>query len=794
MNNNIEKIGQETINVRDLLFRYLRKWYWFVFAVIIAFTVAWVYLKTVNTKYSVLTTIMLRNDEAGSASNEQQAIMESMGLFSGSKALEDEIQVINSHKIIKQAIDSLNLYTEYFKKSELKYVEEYKTTPFELVLPPHYTDTLKSRIEMYVKIDDGTQTVKLKSGTFEETYKLTNLQEPFNTPLGQFRFQTKGNVKNAKYKLYVYPTKVLVALYSSKIQAGSINKQSMNVIKISMIESNIKKAEDFLNTVVELYNLDAIVDKNLVATNTATFLNYQLDKIKSELNSVESDVERYKKTEGITDIPSEAGIYLQSSSEYGKKTAEFETQLRLIQYIEEYITNNKNLYNLIPTNIGIQDDGLVDIILEYNKAILERMKLLKTTNKNNPTLLQAEEQIDAMRANILSTINSVKGGLTISRRDVSRKEAEFKSRIKAVPTQERQFLEIKRQQEITQNLYVFLYQKRIENALKLASTASAARTIDKAYPSLTPVSPKTSMIYLMAMILGLLVPFLYIYLKDLINNKIEDTKEFQKTIKAPFLGNICISREQERVVVEEGKVTPIVEMFRLIRTNLQFMTAAKKSPVILVTSTISGEGKSFISINLAMSFALMKKKVVVVGLDIRNPMLGEYMHIPKEKGITLYLSDPTYQAKDIIVPSKFHAFLDVIPAGPIPPNPSELLMSTRLEELIELLKKDYEYIIIDSAPIGVVSDTYILSRIIDNSVFVARQDYTPHESCQLINDIYEEKKLKEMGVVLNGTSAASGYGYGYGYGSDYRRKQNQKAAPKFTFGDKINDLIYKWFN
>lgn len=793
MENNIYNNNQDTINLRDLLFKYLKKWYWFVLAVLVSFIVAWFYLKTVETKYNVSSTIMLRN-ENGETSGDQMAIMESMGLFNGSKSLEDEIQVINSHKIIKQAIDTLNLYTEYYKKDKLRYVQEYKTTPIEFILPKNFCDTLKYPILMKISISESKALISFKSGNILEKYQLSNINEIFETPLGKFNFISKGKITNAKYKVIVYPSNSLIAGYSSKIQAGATNKQTLNVIKISMIESNIKKAEDFLNKIVELYNLDAIVDKNLVASNTAIFLNDQLENIKNELTNVETNVEKYKKNNQITDISSEATIYLESSSEYGKKTAELETQLRLTQYLENYIKNTSNQYSLIPTNIGLDDRALVTGIEQYNLAILERLKLIKSSGKSNPALLDLEEQINAMRTNISTTINSVRGGLNISRNDVGRKENEFNSRIRAVPTKERQYLEIKRQQEITQNLYIFLYQKRIENALKLASTASAARTIDKAYASLSPVSPKKGMIYLTALFFGLILPFLYIYLKDIINNKIVDSREFQQMIKAPYLGNVCISREIERVVVEEGKVSPIVEMFRLIRTNLQFITAQKKNPVILVTSTISGEGKSFISINLAMSFALLKKKVVVVGLDIRNPMLGEYLHIPKDKGITLYLSDNSYKLEDVVVPSKFHPFLDVIPAGPIPPNPSELILSSRLEEIFDELKKQYEYIIVDSAPIGVVSDTYLLSRVIDNSVYVARQDYTPHEASNLINEIYEEKKLKDMGVILNGTPATSNYGYGYGYGSDYRRKQSKRAAPKITFGDKINDLLYKLFN
>ncbi|MFV0471156.1 MAG: GumC family protein [Paludibacteraceae bacterium] len=793
MDNIIDNSNQDVINLKDLLSKYIKKWYWFVLSIIIVFLLAWFYLKATNIKYTIQTTIMLRNENSASG-NEQTALLESMGLFNGSRALEDEIQVINSHKIIRQTIDSLNLYVEYYKKEGLKYVEKYQDTPLELVMPQNFSDTIKYKLEIYLKEKSGAYIVKLKYFDRKETYKISNIHQEFNTFLGKFQFKPTKKTKNTdKYKFIIYPTKVLLSNYSMKIQAGAINKQSMNVIKISLVESNIKKAEDFLNKLVELYNLDAITDKNLVATNTASFLNEQLGKIEQELNDVESNVEQYKKSNSITDITSEADIYLQSSSEYGKKMAELETQLRLVDYVNTHINNNKNQYSLIPSNIGIEDKGLVDLIQEYNKTILERMKLVKSSNPSNPMLIDLEEQINALRVNVNSSINNVKGGLTISRDDVRKKESEFKTRIKAVPTQERQFLEIRRQQEITQNLYVFLYQKRIENALRLASTASAARTIDKAYASLLPVSPKRMMVFLVALILGLLIPFLFIYLRDLVNDKIEDAKEFQKSIRAPYLGNICISREPERVVVHEGKVTPIVEMFRLIRTNLQFLSASKKSPVILVTSTISGEGKSFISINLALSFALMKVKVVLVGMDIRNPMLSEYMHISKTSGLTLYLSDDSYSIKDVILPSGFHNYLEVIPAGPVPPNPSELLMSPRLDNLISELKKEYDYIIVDSAPIGVVSDTYLLSRFVDNSVFVARQDYTSNDSCILINDIYKENRLKDMGVVLNGTPATSNYGYGYGYGSDYRRKLSEKAKPRPTFGDKINDLLTNLF-
>lgn len=792
MEYNTENQNQEEINLRDLLYKYIKRWYWFFLSVVIALILALIYVKATPPKYNVQSKIILRSDDNNSGSSELTALS-SLGLINTSKNMDDEIQILDSHNIIGQAIDSLNLQIAYFKRDGLKYVEMYKKNPLKLVLPPNLIDTLKKKIEINITAKGEIYNVKLRIGDdFKKTYKLNDIQQPFETPVGKIWFQTSQVIDgSSKYRIYVYPFQNLVESYSNKLNASAANKMSVNVINISMVASNVTKAKDLLNEIVKLYNLDAIEDKNLIALNTQRFLTDRLALITKELYNVETDVEQYKKSNRITDINSEAELYLQSSSEYNKQITDLSTQLQLMQYIEGYIKNDKNIYNLIPSNIGIQDDGLSNAIQDYNQVVLKRLEISKTSSENNPSVQALTEQIKALRSNIISSVNSIKQGLIISKNAISSKEADFNSRIRAVPTQERQFLEIKRQQEIKQNLYLFLMQKREENALTLASTAPAARTIDEAYASLEPVSPKKLMVLLVAFILGLLVPFLYIYIKDLINNKITDVKEFQKGVNAPYLGSICVSRTaDDRVVVKEGKVTPIVEMFRLIRTNLQFMVASKKSPVILVTSSISGEGKSFISINLSMSFALMKKKVVLVGMDIRNPMLVDYMHISNKNGLTLYLSDDSYTVDEVITPSNINNYLDVVPAGPVPPNPSELLMTPRLDELMKELKERYDYIIVDSAPIGIVSDTYLLNKFVDNSIFVARQNYTSQDSIKLINDIYNEKRLNDMGVVLNGTPATSNYGYGYGYG---HKTNKRKLMPKLSFGEKLEDFVQKLF-
>lgn len=780
----------EVINLRELAFKYLQRWYWFVFAVILALILATFYIKKTETQYQVQTTILIRNDNTTPGIS-QMAMMESLGFTGVSRVVEDEIQVISSKKLIKQAIDSLGMQTSYYEKRGLKYIDKYGNTPIKLNLSKSFLENLISPIRITLIENNGRYKVEFRYNNYNvEKFKLKNIQEPFVTSLGTFSFSaTSLPKKDTKYRIIVSPMNTLVEIYSNKLNVASVNKQS-NVIKISIVETNKNKAKDFLNKIVTLYNLDAIDDKNLIARNTAAFINDRLSIITKELFDVESNVENYKRANKLTDLTSEANLYLETAGDYEKKLTEIETQYNMIQAVESYIRNPRNSVSLIPANIITDDPTLAKSIQEYNTAILERMRLSQTANEKNPALVLADQQINALRSNVLASVNSVKSGIQIAKKNLMRKEYQFNSKITSVPTQERQYLEIKRQQEIKQNLYLFLSQKREENALSLASTAPAARTIDKAYASLTPVAPKKMIIYLVALICGLLIPFLFIYIKDLINNKIEDSKELQRLIKAPYLGNICISHESERLVVREGRTTPIVEMFRLIRTNLQFLIGNKKSPVILITSSVSGEGKSFTSMNLAMTFALMQKRVILVGLDIRSPSLGDYLHLSKENGVTIFLTDENISEEDIIIKSPVYEYLDVIPAGPVPPNPSELLMSHRLDELFERLKSRYDYIIVDTAPIGIVSDTYLLNRIADNFIFVTRQKYTPKEATELINEVYHENRLKGIGVVLNGTPATSGYGYGYGYGYNYgygHKKSNK--MPKLTFGDRLNGFF-----
>lgn len=786
-NNNIASSltenNNETIDLRELIRKYLRKWPWFIVSIVVCFLVASFYLKIAHPKYQVQATILLRNQNT-TPELSNMTLFNNVGLMGISKEVEDEIQVLSSKTLMKQVIDSLEIQTEYYIKNGLRYDEIYPETPIKLIVAENFIDSLKYPLTLQLKRTKKGYSINLKYGKkITKKYELPQLSSSFSTPLGELKLLEIKPLENGEsIKIITYPQRMLIAKYSSTITTATVNKNS-NVISITTVSASPKKAEVILNKLIELYNLDATFDKNMVLSNSADFIENRLKLISGELLDVELNVENYKKKNNLTDISSEAQLYLETASDYQKKLAEIETQINLITYVESYLTDASNQFELLPVNIGIQDVALVKLIDDYNLALLERTKILRSSNKNNPVIAQMEQQINGLKQTIISSIKNINNSLSISKNNLLKQESEFISKIKNIPTQERQYLEIKRQQQIKEELYLFLLQKREENALNLASTIPSARIIDAAYTG-NMVAPKRLIIFLLAFILALALPVAIIYLKEILNNTITDRKEFQKLVQVPYLGSVGLTKELDKIVVQEGKTTPIAEMFRLIRTNLQFMLPSdKKSPVILITSTISGEGKTFVAVNLAMSFALMKKKVILIGLDIRNPMLDEYLQLPKDKGITIFLSDSNCQIKDIIHPSGIHPYLDVIMAGPIPPNPDELLMNSRLDELIDELRKQYDYIILDTSPIGIVSDTFLLDRISDINICIARQNYSPREVCHLINTTYESKKFKNMAVILNGTDNISSYGYGlykYHYGKKYKyHKETKKTFTSF---------------
>ena len=540
--------------------------------------------------------------------------------------------------------------------------------------------------------------------------------------------------------------------------------KTTSVVVISLENTNTRRGRDYINKLLEMYNINANNDKNEVAQKTAEFIDERIGIISKELGSTEQDLENFKRSAGITDLSSEAQIALTGNAEYEKKRVENQTQINLVMDLQRYMKGNE--YEVLPSNIGLQDAASAGAIDRYNQMLVERKRLLRTSTENNPTIINLDTSIRAMRTNVQATLDATLKGLQITKEDLAREASRYSRRINDAPTQERQFVSIARQQEIKSGLYLMLLQKREENAITLAATANNVKIIDEALADDNPISPKKTIVYLVALVLGVGLPVGVIYLIGLTKFKIEGRADVEKLTSLPVVGDIPLADEKTgSIAVFENQNNLMSETFRNVRTNLQFMLENGKN-VILVTSTISGEGKSFISANLAISLSLLGKKVVIVGLDIRKPGLNKVFNIPKkEHGITQYLTNTTANLMDFVQPSDINKNLFILPGGTVPPNPTELLARGGVEKAIETLKANFDYVILDTAPVGMVTDTLLIGRVADLSVYVCRADYTHKAEFTLINELAENNKLPNLCIAVNGLDLNSRkYGYYYGYG------------------------------
>mgnify|MGYP000982629047 FL=1 len=541
-----------------------------------------------------------------------------------------------------------------------------------------------------------------------------------------------------------------------------IATKKANLIRLGILENNIQRGKDLLNTIITTYNDNGIQTKNLEASQTAHFLNIRIDSIITELSEIEKKIELYKRSNNLTNIEAEAKIILEQNGIFKEKLVETETQRQIVSLIEKFMSDPQNKYSLMPFNSGLSDKSSIEAIQNYNELILKRLKLLQTAKPNSPTIKLIEQQIDANRENVQNTISNMKSGIEIALKDLHAQEKTFISRIKNMPTQEREFINIKRQQLIKEELYLFLLQKKEENAITLAVATPKGQIVDKAYNINKPVGATRLMLLSFSILIGLLLPIIYLYLRNIFKTKFGTRSELEALTDIPILGEICTNDTNENIVVKDGSTSPISELFRLLRSNIQFILNGKDEKVILVTSSTSGEGKSFISSNFAKTLALSGKKVILIGMDIRNPRLGDYLKLQNKYGLTNYLATNTITIPEIIVPKVLHDNMDIILAGPIPPNPAELLSSEKLKGLIDELKQTYDYIILDTAPVGLISDTFNFAYISDMTIYVCRANYTTKDNIRYANTLVQNNRLKKMSFVINATNAKQGYGYGYG--------------------------------
>ena len=702
------------------------------------------------------------------------------GMVSSSQNIDNEIEVLRSKTIVKEVVEDLGLYIFYKDEDEFPSRNMYKTSPVQVSLTPQEADLLEEPmiVEMTLQPQGSLDvTVKIEDDEYQKHFE--KLPAVLPTDRGTLAFfltpdsvlsskrtleETTDSEKNTRNITATINKPLAVAKWYCKNMTIEPTSKTTSVAVISLKNSNVQRGKDFINKLLEMYNINTNNDKNEVAQKTAEFINERISIISKELGSTEKDLESFKRGAGITDLTSDAQIALTGSAEYEKKRVENQTQINLLQDLQKYMQNEG--YEVLPSNIGLQDLNLAAAINRYNEVLVERKRLLRTSTENNPTIINLDTSISAMKENVQVSLDRVLRGLFITKADLDREANRYSRRISEAPGQEREFVSIARQQEIKAGLYLMLLQKREENAITLAATANNAKIIDDAIADDAPVSPKRKMIYLIALVLGVGIPVGVIYLLELTKFKIEGRSDVEKLTSLPIVGDIPLTDEKQgAIAVFENQNNLMSETFRNIRTNLQFMLGNDKK-VILVTSTVSGEGKSFISGNLAISLSLLGKKVVIVGLDIRKPGLNKVFNISKrEQGITQYLANPEKNLMDLVQLSDVSKNLYILPGGTVPPNPTELLARDGLDKAIETLKKNFEYVILDTAPVGMVTDTLLIGRVADLSVYVCRADYTRKNEYTLINELIDGNKLPNLCTVINGLDLKKKkYGYYYGYG------------------------------
>ncbi len=773
----------EKIDIQEVLFKYIIHWPWFVGAVLVCLIGAWIYLRMATPVYNISATVLIKDDKKGGNTGGMAGLEELglSGLISSSQNIDNELEVLRSKTLVKEVVNQLNLYVSYTDEDEFPSKNMYKTSPVIVSLTPQEAEKLSDPMIVEMSLyPQGSLDVGVTIGDKEYQKHFEKLPAVFPMDEGTLAFfqspdslmankdtteeSSAQNVRRITAKINS-PMKV-ARVYCENLTIEPTSKTT-SVAVISLKNSSLQRGQDFINQLLEMYNRNTNNDKNEIAQKTAEFIDERIDIISKELGNTEANLENFKRNAGITDLTSEAQIALTGNAEYEKKRVENRTQISLLEDLRKYIRGNE--YEVLPSNVGLQDAALVATIERYNEMLVERKRLLRTSTENNPAIVNLDTSIRAMKSNVQATLDGTLQGMLITKADLDREANRFSRRISDAPGQERQFVSIARQQEIKAGLYLMLLQKREENAIALAATANNAKIIDEAIADDIPVSPKRKIIYLIALVLGVGIPVGIIYLIGLTKFRLEGRADVEKLTTVPIVGDIPLTDEKNEkdgsIAVFENQNNLMSETFRNIRTNLQFMLQNDKK-VILVTSTVSGEGKSFISANLAISLSLLGKKVVIVGLDIRKPGLNKVFRLStKEKGITLYLANPDTDLMSLVQPSDVNKNLSILPGGTVPPNPTELLARDGLDKAIEILKKNFDYVILDTAPVGMVTDTLLIGRVADLSVYVCRADYTHKVEYTLINELAEEKKLPNICTVINGVDLKRRkYGYYYGYG------------------------------
>ena len=785
-NSKIEQPEPE-IDLQEVVKPYLQRWLWFVVCVFAFLFIAYVYLKFQENVYNIRSSVLIKDaKKMPSGAGDLSALTDLSGLGGlATNGVDNEIEIFRSKKLMQDVVNKLRLQTAIYSKTEFLDNELYKDTApliIQLINEKPYSKAPKKPVMVKIDRDEIT----LSSGELSKEIKAT-FNKTISLPYANFMILRNPNFNKLKAGelgdlSFTYKSIGSTVDNLQKILEVSLLNKDATVIGLSIKYSNKDKAKDILNELVNVYNNDAVADKNSESKKTKDFIDERIALISQELGNVENHKERFKSENQITDLATEAKINLEVSAEARKKQIELEARLELANYLINSM-GKQGITDVLPANVGLDNPIAASNISAYNQLVLERNRLLENATSKNPLVVDLAKQITSMKFSVMESLEKNRSGLQLAKDQYVEEQSNISGKINKIPAQEKIFRSIERQQQIKENLYLLLLQKREETAISLAVTANKGRVVDYAYSSEKPVEPKKIIIFSGALLLGLLLPFVLVYLQELFNNKIKTKHDLEKLSQFPILAEIPKILRGQEDIVQINDLSPLAEAFRILITNTNFILP--KTPygkVIYVTSTSKGEGKTFVSVNLILTLASPAKKVIIIGADIRNPQLQRYNTARKGlDGLTEFLHDEGRKLDSVIHASTINPNCDVIYSGSIPPNPTDLLTNGRFETLLAELKTKYDYIVVDTAPLILVTDTFLIADSADCTLYVTRSLYTEKSLIDFANKNIESGKIKNVGFILNDvekSNFAYGNKYGYGYNAEDRGFL-QKLKDKF---------------